>query len=210
MLYNSQLHNFSFNNITVKLWLPDMSALQAAYDAPQNANAPFPYWARLWPSALAMSRFIAANPELVKDKNVLELAGGLGLPGIVAAHFATRVLLSDYLPEAVAVMQASIAQNHLNNISCRQLDWHHLPPDLGANVLLLSDINYDPAAFEVLYKVLIRFMNRGTTTLLTTPQRLMAKPFIERLLPFCILQTEDEVILDNERHFITVMILQKQ
>jgi predicted nicotinamide N-methyase len=142
-----------------------------------------------------MGDLIFQRPELVRGLQVLELAGGLGLPSFVAARYAGAafVCCSDYMEEAVDCMTASAAHLGLSNVSCRVLDWNELPSGLAPDVLLLSDINYDPATFEILYGVLEGFLLRGVTILLSTPQRLMAKPFIERLLPFCREQVEVNV-----------------
>lgn len=160
--FPATLQSFSFGDTTVKLWVPDMDMLRRQYETQQKTGtgSPFPYWAKLWPSAIAMCRFITANSHLVEHKNVLELAAGLGLPGLVTARYASHVTISDYLPDAMSMIAASAAQSDYNNISCRQLNWYSLPPDLITEVLLLSDINYDPAAFEVLHGVLTGFMTR--------------------------------------------------
>ena len=42
-----------------------------------------PYWAELWPSALALARVLARRP--LTGRRVLELGCGLGLPAIAAA-----------------------------------------------------------------------------------------------------------------------------
>ena len=204
------IQSFAFGNIVVKLCVPLTQTLRN--NLPRSANAaapaPFPYWARLWPAARALSQFIATNIHLIADKNVLELAAGLGLPGLLAAHYARKVILSDYVPESVVMMQASVAINDSTNVTCRQLDWYQLPPHLNADVLLLSDINYDPAAFEILFKMLLEFLNKGTTIILSTPQRLMAGPFVARLLPFSIRQEEIEIV-SEERTFVTLLVLRK-
>jgi predicted nicotinamide N-methyase len=86
------------------------------------------------------------------------------------------------------VLQQVINHNRFNNMESRRLNWHQLPEDLQPDVLLLSDINYDPAEFDILYQVLSRFLQKRTLIMLSTPQRLLAKPFISRLMPWCIQQ----------------------
>jgi len=203
--YEQELKSFSFGNLNIKLWVPSLAALRNSF--PKSDSDDFPYWAKLWPSAVVMANFITENPAVIKGKKIVEIAAGLGLPGIVAAHFASNVVISDYLPEAVAMIQSSVAANELKNVDCPLLNWTSLPDSLTADVLLLSDINYDPAAFEVLYEVLIRFLENGTTIVLATPQRLMAKPFIERFMPFCIQQSEAQT--DDELTFISIFVFQK-
>ena len=44
-----------------------------------------PYWARPWPSAVALAAALLERPELVAGKTVADLGAGLGLAGIAAA-----------------------------------------------------------------------------------------------------------------------------
>lgn len=166
------------------LFVPDAQQVQQTYYQQKqlNPNTPFPHWTKLWHSALALSDFLQQHTALIQGKTVLELAAGLGLPSLLAARYAAQVCCSDYLQEAVDVMARSAAHNQLPNMEARLLNWYQLPASLHAEVVLLSDINYDPAAFEQLYQVLSGFIQAGATIILSTPQRLMAKPFIERLL----------------------------
>jgi predicted nicotinamide N-methyase len=102
-------------------------------------------------------------------------------------------------------MSKTVQHLQLTNVTCELLDWNHLPEDLTVDVLLLSDINYDPEQFEQLYQVLQRFIQQGTIIILTTPQRLMAKPFIEKLLPLC--KQQYEMAVDDTS--ISLLLLQK-
>ena len=199
-----QVERFLFGAIGVQLLLP--RRLQPPGTS-ESTSAIIPYWAKLWPSALALGSYIAGHPQLIVGKKVLELAAGLGLPGIVAAHLASEVVISDYAPEAVVTIRSSVELNGLGNVQCQVIDWNSLPPDLESEVILLSDINYDPAAFEVLYDVLQDFLAKGSTLILATPQRLMAKPFIERLLPDCVEQDEQLIQLNGESAFISLFVL---
>ncbi|MGN6421646.1 MAG: class I SAM-dependent methyltransferase [Pseudobacter sp.] len=196
-------------DFSIELFVPDAKEVQEEYFRQRKGGAdlPFPHWTRLWPSAFGMADFIAQHPELVQNKVVLELAAGLGLPGFVAARYAKSVCCSDYLDAAVTTMLQSVKHLQLANTSCRLLDWNNLPTDLEADVLLLSDINYDPEQFEQLYIVLQRFLLKGTVILLATPQRLMARPFIERLLPYCRQQSEIQIDHQQQITFISLLVL---
>ena len=199
--------SYSLGGHTIDLCFPDPGYVQRMYRGQKDSepHAPFPYWTQVWPAALAMAEFLSAEPTYVMNKRVVELAAGLGLPSMLAAQWARSVICSDYLPEAVAVMKQSVAKNALTNVSCRLLDWNHLPADLTAEVLLLSDINYDPSQFDILYSVLRNFMKRGTRILLSTPQRLMAKPFLEQLLPLS--SDRKEICVDYHEQKVPVTLL---
>ncbi len=106
-------------------------------------------------------------------------------------------------------MQQSIQENKLENIDAMLIDWNHMPNDLSVDVLLLSDINYEPQTFETLFNVVISFLEKGTTILLSTPQRLMAKPFIDRLLPYTKLWEEKTITTVKPVVTCSVYVLQQ-
>lgn len=203
-----QLQTVSLGEYCLQLYIPDPQGVKAYYrlQKEKDINAPFPYWAKLWPAALAMGTFLLQHPQYITGKKVLELAAGLSLPSLIAARYAQEVCCSDYIPEAVAIAQKSAHYNGLMNISGTILNWCNLPESLSADILLLSDINYDPEAFDLLYGVLITFLEKSTTIILTTPQRLMAKPFVERLLPWCVHQQEIAVP-HEEQTLISLLVL---
>lgn len=202
-----QLQYLQRPGYTLDLFVPNAQEVQNLYlqQKQVQAQVPFPHWTKLWPAALAMGDFLHEHPELLKDKKVLELAAGLGLPSFVAARYANTVCCSDYLEEAIAAIRKTVQHLQLDNVTCELLDWNHLPSALTTDVLLLSDINYDPEQFDQLYLVLQRFIQQGSLIILTTPQRLMAKPFIEKLLPLC--KQQFEMTADNTS--ISLLILQQ-
>ncbi|QEC44825.1 class I SAM-dependent methyltransferase [Pseudobacter ginsenosidimutans] len=204
-----QLKHIVRPGYSVELFVPDAQEVQESYFQQKKTqdNIPFPHWTRLWPSSLAMADFIHQHSAIVENKHVLELAAGLGLPGFVSAPYAKSVCCSDYLEEAVITMDRSAKHLQLSNVTCRLLDWNQLPEGLSTDVLLLSDINYDPGQFDRLYQVLQKFFQQGTTILLTTPQRLMAKPFIERLLPDCKELHEVKVERGGQEAMISLLLM---
>jgi predicted nicotinamide N-methyase len=181
------LHNIPVQDRSYTLWLPDPEALENDFRRQQTEGLQpsLPYWGRLWPAARAMAEWLLQHPDKVTGLRVLELAAGLGLPSLVAAEWAASVICSDYVPEAVDAIRHNAELNHRNNIEACLLNWNNLPASLEADVLLLSDVNYEPAAFAALEGLVNRFLNRGSAVLLATPQRLMAKSFVTGLLPFC-------------------------
>lgn len=170
------LHRQTFNGIS--LLVPDPEEVKEWYTRSlQEGNNPaFPYWTKMWSSALGMVEYLSAKQHLVRDKNVLEVGAGLGLPSLYAAQFASRVIVTDYLPEAVELLDLNIG--NLNNISALLLDWRSLPSSLKTELLLLSDLNYEPDAFEDLLKMIKHFLLLGTHIIIATPQRIMTREFV--------------------------------
>ncbi len=209
MSVSLQLEHLERPGYTIDLFVPHAKEVQDNYLRQKvgQPELPFPHWSKLWAAGLAMADFIHQHPEMVQNKKVLELAAGLGLPSMVAARYAQSVCCTDYLAESVATMTRSARHLQLSNVTCTLIDWNFLPDDLTADTLLLSDINYDPDQFDQLYQVMQRFIQQGTRILLTTPQRLMSKPFIEKLLPFCSQQVEMSVLHLQQYTPISLLVL---
>jgi hypothetical protein len=68
-----------------------------------------------WPSAVVLSTFLVARPEVVRRKRVLELGAGTGLPSIVAALLGAEHCLVTERNEAETLrnIQRSVALNAL-------------------------------------------------------------------------------------------------
>jgi predicted nicotinamide N-methyase len=211
MIIPASIESFTFSGEQIELFVPSASFIQERYLLEKAAgNEPlFPYWAQVWPAAKALCEIIAAQPELVKDKNVLELAAGIGLPSLLAARFANDIVSSDYIQDALDVMQRSVIHNNLHNIQTALIDWNHLPVGIKPDVLLLSDINYDPSSFEILFAVLRRFIEQGATILLSTPQRIAGRAFMERMQPWCKQQREVEILHKGALQYTSVWVMRE-
>jgi predicted nicotinamide N-methyase len=187
--------------------VPERVALEYKALQQHSADMPFPYWSRLWPSAIALSKFIQHHPQLVAGKRVAELAAGVSLPSLVAATYAKSVWCSDISSEAMEVATQSAGMHQLENVQCEACSWSDLPTDFNAEVVLLSDINYDPDAFDELEIVLKRLIQRGCTLLLATPQRLLAKPFLEKLSGCIASSHEERVEADSQITLVSIFVL---
>ncbi len=193
------LQSFAFGTLNIELFVPDPESVRKGYEQEKRRDleTPFPFWAKVWPSAIAMAEYLQQHPDIITGKKVLELAAGLGLPSIVAAHYAEKVCCSDYLEDAVDIARQNVLHNRLSNVDCRVYDWNDLPDDLSADILLMSDVNYEPEDFDQLIALFEKFLLRGTTIILTTPGRIMAKEFVRRLDTWCVEKSEIPVNADT-------------
>jgi len=122
----------------------------------------------------------------VRGKKIVEVGAGLGLPSLLSAKFAEQVWCTDCCKEAMEIASQSAAINQLHNTRCCCYDWHTGDSLPEFDVLLLSDINYDPSSFDTLFKMIEKFWLAGKTIIISTPTRLMGKKFVEKLLPFAL------------------------
>lgn len=202
MLFPLQIQTIPIDEDRVGVFVPDAAAVKTAY---QQGTISFPYWSQVWPAAKALAQFLHRNPACTGNKTILELGAGLGLPSLVAARNAKHVLCTDLAPEAVQAAAQSAAG--LPNFTAAVMDWQHLPADLETEVLLLSDINYEQAAFETLQKLIADFLRKDTTLILSTPQRLVAKAFLFPLLKDCRHREEIPVWHEGKEVATTVVVL---
>jgi predicted nicotinamide N-methyase len=196
---NMRLQKIDLKNTTVALFAPD--------DIINVPGQHSPYWAKVWPAAIGLCYFLENNLSYIQNKTVLELAAGLGLPSIYAASFAQQVLASDIEPNAIPFIRESASLNNLLNLDVAIIDWSQVKNIEMPEVVLLSDVNYNPLSFTALLATIHRFLNVGSTIILSTPQRLMAKTFVSQLLPFCIQQ--EEIIIER-RIAVSVFVLNKK
>lgn len=202
--------HFAVGEQVIRILAPEPVALAAWYQQQRENAAPTPppFWARVWPAAVGLAHYISRHSHYVAGRRVLELAGGLGLPSLVAARWAASVHCTDLYAEAVDLAGQSATINDISNLTAKQLDWFDLPEALTADVVLLSDINYEPHLFDHLYQVIERLIRQGATILLSTPQRLMAKPFIERLMHWCVAQDSEAVEMGGTGSNVSIYVLQ--
>lgn len=70
----------------------------------------------LWDGGLILTRWLYKHGEAVflnGTANVLDLGCGVGLGGIIAAHFAKSVTMTDYIPDALGNCLYNVRLNHL-------------------------------------------------------------------------------------------------
>lgn len=193
------------------IYIPDYEQVKQVYASliKIEPNTPFPFWAKLWPSSIALVNVLENNPDWIRDKHVLELGAGIGLPSLMLAGVAKSIQVSDYADEAVELLQKNIAHLNLMNVQALQLDWNHLPISIQPDVLILSDVNYDPSQFETLIQIITSKILDGCTVLLSTPQRIMASPFVQALETY-IQITYVEVVNENTSSIeISILVLSK-
>lgn len=191
-------------NSAIEICVPDPVRVQNNYLNHKEAA----YWAQIWPAAIGLCRFLNEYPEYITNRNVLELAAGLGLPGLFAARLARQVTITDKEPLAKDFVAASAAHLQLPNVTAATLNWTEAQKGALPDAVLLSDVNYAPELFEELQKVIEYFLASHSTVIISTPQRLVAKQFVIALLPYCIFQWNDTVLLNNTETGVSIFVLQ--
>jgi predicted nicotinamide N-methyase len=193
------------------IYIPAYEAVKAIYAdlLELDPGTPFPYWAKVWPSAIALLNILQKHPNWIKDKNVLELGAGIGLPSLMMADMAESIQISDYNLEAVELLRKNIEHLELENAEALQLDWNNVPEHIQPDVVILSDVNYDPTQFDPLISLIKKFILLGSTIIVSTPQRIMASPFVQKLEAY-IINRHDTLVDENGIHKeISILVLSK-
>ena len=155
LLGDAQLSPTSLPQTDLQLWLIEA----------ENMNRPFnpeetrrilqepPYWCFCWASGLALARYIAAQPQWVKGKRVLDFGSGSGVAAIAAAKAGAReVVACDIDPLA---REASRANAKLNAVELSYSADFFEEAD-RFDLILVADVLYDASNLPLLGQFLTR------------------------------------------------------
>ncbi len=145
-----------------------------------GAGRPIPYWARPWPSGLALAASLVDEP-VAPDARVLELGCGLGAPSVVAARSGAAVLATDGAPDAVAFAAHVLALNEVV-ADVAVVDWSahgEALVELGPfDVVLAADVLYTRANVETALRLWPRLLADDGVLRLADPQRAGTRDFL--------------------------------
>ncbi|BBL78249.1 hypothetical protein RxyAA322_01030 [Rubrobacter xylanophilus] len=131
-----------------------------------------PYWADLWPSAIALAERLAA--EDLRGVQAIELGCGVGLPSVVALRHGSEVLATDHYGAALDFAAYNARINTGKNLSTALLDWH--APDLRGfrgrfELVFAADVLYEGRHAEALARLVPRLLDPGGAALVADPGR---------------------------------------
>ena len=129
-----------------------------------------PYWAELWPSALALAEALA----VARPARVLELGCGLAVPSLVAALGGAEVVATDWSPEAVRVAADNAHRNGVA-LDVRRWDWTASADELGRWPLVVAaDVLYERRNAAPLLRALTALVADGGEAWIADPGRATA------------------------------------
>lgn len=170
-----------------------------------------PFWAVLWPAAIAMAEYFWENINL-EGKMILELGAGLGLVGIIAAAKGGNITQTDFIPEALKLAQENARANGINNITYVLADWRKFAIEESFDWILGSDILYEPKLHPYLKDIFTKSLKAGGTLALADPGRDDARKFIDELrLDGYQVQRETKSVFEAGRKVqVSLYLLKKQ
>lgn len=144
--------SIKISDLTIELEiLKDTDAVINYYADRHSDNIDMiPYYAELWPSAIALAKYLVESGQCFSGSRIIELGCGLGLPSLVAAKKGASVIATDFHPHNEQFLKRNLVLNQVASVSYRALDWACPPPDLHGDILIGSDLLYDERNIDIL------------------------------------------------------------
>ena len=141
-----------------------------------------PYWADLWPSSIALARYVAGME--LSGKRAVEVGCGVGLPAMAALVNGAEVTATDHYEAALDFASHNARENTGHSLSTVMLDWR-VPETWEAakkggefDVLLGADVLYEPRNVGPLADVVEALLAPGGEALFADPGRREAGMFL--------------------------------
>ena len=165
-----------------------------------------PYWAELWPSAIALARRL--SKEDLAGRRIVELGVGVGLPTLVALDRGASVLATDYYAAAQDFTRNNAKQNGLPEPETALLNWHQTP-DVGAfDLVLAADVMYEERSTRSLARLVPELLGPEGEALFADPGR-RYEPLFRELMQengFRFQTEEATVELEGRERGVTVLL----
>jgi predicted nicotinamide N-methyase len=205
--YATVLQVIPFGRLTIELLrVAEVDSLLDRLPKVQfRSDERLPYWADLWPSSLALARYLWQRVDL-QGLEVLELGCGLGLAGVIACRKGATVTFTDYEADALAFARYNALRNDCDGAVVRHLDWH--APTLGRTyaAVIASDVFYERANFLPLLHLLKTALAPQGDFILAEPNRPIARDFFRMLRDhgFQYERSTAQIDMDAQRHEVSI------
>jgi predicted nicotinamide N-methyase len=149
-------------------------ALWEAWEKEAGQECPVPFWAVVWPAARVLARFLFDHPELVRNREAIEIGCGGAVASIAAAKAgAGKVTANDIDPVALEIACQNAAHNQvtLHFDSANRIETGSVGQ---AQLVLCSDIFYNKVESLVLAGLLDKCREQSITVLIADSGRAFA------------------------------------
>ncbi|SNS77327.1 class I SAM-dependent methyltransferase [Pseudomonas segetis] len=177
LLGDAQLSIQTLPETDIRLWLIDAGNMDRQFspEETQRILEDPPYWCFCWASGLVLARWLAQNPQWVRNKRVLDFGTGSGIAAIAAAKAgASEVVACDLDPMALAATKANA---ELNSVKLGYSADFFTETD-RFDLIIVADVLYDRANLPLLDQ----FLSRGQQALVADSRvRNFEHPLYQRL-----------------------------
>ena len=140
-----------------------------------------PYWAELWPSALALARHLCERD--LAGTRAIELGCGVGLPTIIALARGAEVLATDHYEAALDFTAYNARANLDLKPEVSVLDWRE--PDIEGmgtfDLVLAADVLYERKNAAALADLVPKLLTPGGEAIFADARRDEAPVFLETM-----------------------------
>ena len=140
-----------------------------------------PYWAELWPSALALARHLSERD--LAGIRAIELGCGVGLPTILALARGAEVFATDHYEAALDFTAYNARTNLGLKPEVSVLDWRE--PDIENigtfDLVLAADVLYERKNAAALADLVPKLLASGGEAIIADPRRDEAPVFLEAM-----------------------------
>ena len=159
------------------------------------------HWARVWPTSVAISRWLLEQPIGSLPLSATELGCGMGLVSMTLAHLGLITEGTDREPIAIAFALKNALLNGLVGFSSSKLEWSD-GEGIPTSLLVASDIVYEAGAPELLFALIETdgLLSPGGRLLLGVPQARteLLDTFVNRLQLGGYSHSEEARVVDWE------------
>ncbi|MCA1848907.1 MAG: protein N-lysine methyltransferase family protein [Actinobacteria bacterium] len=165
-----------------------------------------PYWAELWPSAIALVRSLSR--EDLTGRRAVELGCGVGLPTVAALARGAKVLATDHYEAALDFTVHNARANLGREPETALLDWH--APDverLGTfDLVLAADVLYERRSAPSLADLVPKLLAPGGEAVFADPRRKDAPLFLELMGERGFENTTESVVVEQGGRGVRVLV----
>jgi predicted nicotinamide N-methyase len=135
-----------------------------------------PYWSYLWPSSVAMARWLP-HADLPAGTRALELGSGIGVTGLAGVALGWEVTFSDYDDQALRLCRHNAERNGFTGIRTQHLDWRAPLPEQFP-IIFGCEVTYEAASHEPLLRLIRQMLSPVGCCWLGDPGRSQGPAFV--------------------------------
>jgi predicted nicotinamide N-methyase len=138
-----------------------------------------PYGVALWPAAIALAHEIVTRPDEFRNRTVLEVGAGTGLPGVVAAVSGAAVVQTDRQELALHLCRLNGERNRAAGVEYRLADWAAWDDEKKYDWIIGADVLYADTNHPHLRAIFESNLKPDGRVLLADPYRADSLPLLE-------------------------------
>jgi predicted nicotinamide N-methyase len=165
-----------------------------------------PYWAELWPSALALARHLSERD--LAGTSVIELGCGVGLPSVLALVRGASVLATDYYEAALAFTAYNARANVDLEPEVSVLDWRESDIEgVGVfDLVLAADVLYEAKNAAALADLVPKLLAPGGEAIMADPRRDESPIFLEAMEEQGFEDAVEETTVEQDTRSVKVLL----